>query len=892
MGYYLHLAKQYMWHNKARTMYSVLGIALTYILSFSILTVGYSIWDYIFYSVYASDPYELYSWDDAFSDDMIDKVIKLEKDPDVEALCIYTYSSDGRRLVLSSQLKKGENYELKVKLKTMKNLRAQAGSLNEKYGLSLEVYKYIEKYLREDESVQTALLNFLLTVAATAFGLFSVVILRNTMMIAVTERSRDFGLFRCVGMSDSQNTFLLLTEGILMSLIASLLGMGLGFELLKLSEPWLISMLKLESFFAFHFYPKAAIYTTVICMGVTLFSLIEPARLSAQVSPLEALHGVLAKELTVGKAIKLLAGKITGKKTKKKEKPSIVERLFGVPGFYAKRNTLRGRGSGKAVFIAVFITVALMLTVLSFLDSYKASIKKSMGDKASEYCEVIELSGGVDCPVYDDEKMESLSNALLKGDSVTDVFPVISNDHYSSISSMAGSPYFYSDKMKELSHGGKGNVAWILELGCNKENMEKERPYLMEGDIDYEKMIEENGVLLCDITTSDESGRRRTDLHAGDTIDILSVDGALKARDIFNDAIARASEQLGMPAWDEMDQGKKSLVYFENGEKQVRIPDENEKGIKTLMGFHRSYAEKNEDYDKLEDAVFEALKEAGYECRHLRPENNYEISGLLECVRQLLFDEGEVDTIKISGIISQEVFSGKAYENGGINSMQRSNYMRIIYPVESINRRIEYLAEKTGAIRKKNGYDFTALFLSDYRFCYRCEVGVKRDMDILDDKLMLFAQVNGLRYTCRYGRGYYEDVQQLNVITVAGGTVCTFILIVCLIQVINTLQADMRIRKRELWLYDVVGMEPAQKLKMMLIEHGFGVVVSALLGVVISLLLSYIVFQKWIIDAAGAEGYVFAWQVGAAILIVFGMFGIIAAVNLLEWKRSMQDGKR
>ena len=190
MGYYLHLAKQYMWHNKARTLYSVLGIALTYILSFSILTVGYSIWDYIFYSVYASDPYELYSvGNDAFSDDMIDKVIKLEKDPDVEALCIYTYSSDGKRLVLSSQLKKGENYGLNVKLKTMKNLRAQAGSLNEKYGLSLEVYKYIEKYLREDESVETALLNFLLTVAATAFGLFSVVILRNTMMIAVTEIS-------------------------------------------------------------------------------------------------------------------------------------------------------------------------------------------------------------------------------------------------------------------------------------------------------------------------------------------------------------------------------------------------------------------------------------------------------------------------------------------------------------------------------------------------------------------------------------------------------------------------------------------------------------------------------------------------------------------------------
>ena len=59
MRYYLHLAKQYMWHNKARTLYSVLGIALTYILSFCILTIGYSAWDYQYYSVYATDPYEL-----------------------------------------------------------------------------------------------------------------------------------------------------------------------------------------------------------------------------------------------------------------------------------------------------------------------------------------------------------------------------------------------------------------------------------------------------------------------------------------------------------------------------------------------------------------------------------------------------------------------------------------------------------------------------------------------------------------------------------------------------------------------------------------------------------------------------------------------------------------
>ena len=202
------------------------------------------------------------------------------------------------------------------------------------------------------------------------------------MMIAVTERNRDYGLLRCVGMSDGQNLLLLLTEGVIMSLIASGLGLGIGYEMLKLIEPWLIEALGLMSVFAFHFYPKAALYSVLLCIGVTLFSLVEPARLSSQVSPLEALHGVLAKELTVGKAIKILVNKAVKKKSKKAEKTSLVERWFGAAGFYAHRNSRRGRGNGKLVFIAIFISTLTILTVLSFTDSLKASMLKALGGKA------------------------------------------------------------------------------------------------------------------------------------------------------------------------------------------------------------------------------------------------------------------------------------------------------------------------------------------------------------------------------------------------------------------------------------------------------------------------------------------------------------------------------
>ena len=59
MSYYFTLAIKYIKHNKARTLYSVLGITLTFVLCFCMLTMGYSAWDYSFYADYMANPYEL-----------------------------------------------------------------------------------------------------------------------------------------------------------------------------------------------------------------------------------------------------------------------------------------------------------------------------------------------------------------------------------------------------------------------------------------------------------------------------------------------------------------------------------------------------------------------------------------------------------------------------------------------------------------------------------------------------------------------------------------------------------------------------------------------------------------------------------------------------------------
>lgn len=881
MSYYLHLAKQYMWRNKARTIYSILGIMLTFILCFCILTTGYSAWDYKFYSVYSTDPYELFTRNngDAYTREKIDALRRMADDPAIEEIRIFVRDIDypgGWRLVLPGQLKSDEIYKAHIKLNSTKNLRKSAAELGEKYGFDIGVMGYVEHYLRQDDSVETALYNFLITFGATVFGLFSVVILRNTMMIAVTERNRDYGLLRCVGMSDGQNLLLLLTEGVIMSLIASGLGLGIGYEMLKLIEPWLIEVLGLMSVFAFHFYPKAALYSVLLCIGVTLFSLVEPARLSSQVSPLEALHGVLAKELTVGKAIKILINKAVKKKSKKAEKPSLVERWFGVAGFYAHRNFRRGRGGGKLVLIAIFISTLTILTVLSFTDSLKASMLKALGGKSDEYREVISTQKRT--RMYDGEWNDGLRAILESKDKVTDTFSVMYMDYHVNINK---SPYFYNEELKRLSDNGHGPVSHVYEMGCNAKDMEKERIYLTEGEIDYEKMLKENGVLLCDISPVLESEGRKTSYHAGDSIEILSIEGAVKARQIFRDAVASLSDRLGLGAWGEFKNGKYMTVYFENGEKKIteRLtdPEDEKKELPVIASYQKTNADDDFFYT-LRDELLDELMERGFDCRDRLPENNYQISMIEEYIRELVFEEGYVEELKVMGVLSNEVYTGDHLDHGRVNSEPLASYIRIVYPVENLCRRMENLAQAEGVdVNDVSGELFTA--------AYFCETGVKRNMEILDGTLREFAEANNLRYENRYGDNYFEAANQLNVATLACMFVGIFILLICIIQIINTLQADMRIRTNELRLYDVVGMEPAQKLKMMLIEHGFGAGIAVFLGVVTSFIVSYTIIKRFIIMRAGTD-YVFAWPFGAAILIVSLFFGTVLSVNLIEWKRA------
>ena len=858
--YWLHLSKRYMWKNKARTLYSIGGVVLTFILCFSVMTAYYSIWDYTYLSNYELMPFELYFYgqqEGGASEEFIRQVKRLETYPNTEKLTVRDYRG---RTVFPSRMERGEHYQLTLKLKDTSDLYGTAEALTNSTGIKFDVRSDVAQYLHQGERTEDAFTDFLVMLVASIFGLFSAAILRNTMLISVTERVRDYGLLRCVGMSKHQLRTLLFVEGMVMSLIASMLGIGLGYLGLQSITPWLRKTLQLERIFRFNFYWKAAGYSTLLCLGVTLFSLVEPSRQAGLVSPIAALQGNMGGNIGLPKILKKLKRKNAGK---------LWEKLFGVPGLYAYRNIKRSKGRSGSVFLAMFFSVAFLMTMLSFSDSMKAELQKSIGRYMVEYPETLsDTSGDVMLHTVGEREYELVEE--LEGLQDVEDATVWMESYEGTgggLSGMSNDPY-----IKTLAEYGR--VKTIQHIAYEKEVMEKLSPFLLEGNIDYEQMVAENGILLCDtFSTLQGVSARLTNYKVGDIITVPDIEGR-----------ARAKEAYLAAAWEVAERNGLNYMRDANGH-PTEVPWDAERDAEIITQMSRGAGEdQKEFYDRILNEMLDEMSERGYDCMSVLKEPPVSMIRVLLAAQTIEYEKGAVRSYKISGIVSSDSIVG-----GYISSVME-NAIEMIYPLDSVETAMEeVIARESG-----NGEDMEYSYISylSYNMSWRAQIAVKRhyEDDLPDDELRHYAQARKLQYQdlfeLVYGGDYAEDMRMLRVVEVAVWLLSVFIIIVCMIQIINTLQANMRLRRKELWLYDVVGMEPKQKFKMLLIEHGLSAIIAMITGMIASFAFSYWMLEG-MLDVDGTQEFV--WPVGKALLIGGLILTVILAVNMLEIRRSHRE---
>ena len=260
----------------------------------------------------------------------------------------------------------------------------------------------------------TALLVFAgISVFVGAFLIF------NTFSITVAQRTREFGMLRTLGASSRQVLASVIVEALLLGIIASILGIALGFGFVKLVTA-AFKGIGFELPQSGLVVPTAAIVAPLI-VGIvaTLLSAVVPAVRATRVTPLEALRdtatvdegttrrrawiarGLVAVAVialafglfgtaSFGDALPLLglglvllfvgvamlAGAIVSPLASFVGRP--IEALRGVTGRLARENTLRNPSRTAITSAALMIGVALVVFAAIFAKSANKSVSDAL----------------------------------------------------------------------------------------------------------------------------------------------------------------------------------------------------------------------------------------------------------------------------------------------------------------------------------------------------------------------------------------------------------------------------------------------------------------------------------------------------------------------------------
>ena len=124
--------------------------------------------------------------------------------------------------------------------------------------------------------------------------LVSELIIRNTIHMSVVERTKDFGILRCLGISQRKLRKILYKESFLLGVIAVIAGIILTFGMLKIVELITRDKLYMGEYFKVELYPFIVLLSILLVFVAIIFSLFEPSRILKKVSPLEALRSNFA----------------------------------------------------------------------------------------------------------------------------------------------------------------------------------------------------------------------------------------------------------------------------------------------------------------------------------------------------------------------------------------------------------------------------------------------------------------------------------------------------------------------------------------------------------------------------------------------------------------------
>lgn len=363
-----------------------------------------------------------------------------------------------------------------------------------------DVTRYRSGYSGGRSELDNLLQYILFMLAFAIIFWISVIIIRNSFVLSMTERAKDYGILRCMGINQGKLRRILMLEGFAMSGIASVLGMGITVVLIEVGSRLAGFRRILQDigvYDTFHVWVQPwMIAATIAFIGcAVLFSLIEPARQISNMEPVGAING--------RNSIK--------KEKIKRRKTGMLRKLLGAEGEYAYKNMMRNPGKFIATMVGVAISVTGIVIGVQLIHVANEIIRNDM-PVTSIYdasCMFINSMGKTE------KDIDAMCQALNELDSVESIRVDYEKIFWSK--NGEGMPVNREDDASEYQA--------YTAVGITEAQLQELEPLLLEGTLDYDA-LQSGGVILCRHAIKwtqlggewHESKEVKTNLTVGDTL--------------------------------------------------------------------------------------------------------------------------------------------------------------------------------------------------------------------------------------------------------------------------------------------------------------------------------------------------------------------------------------
>lgn len=222
-----------------------------------------------------------------------------------------------------------------------------------------------------DQSVGDSYVSIALKVLTIVLSTASVFLIYNSINMSVTEKIRQYGTFRCLGMKRSQLTNMVLIE----VLIYSILGMGVGLALgilLNLCVAQSIMSLILGGEVILAQRPVTYLFVLLLASAVIGVSTFLSIHRLQKLTPVQAMKYTEVEHFKVRSFLK------------KRRENKVVKRNAFILHF-ATRNLSRNRGKTAVTFVSIFISALLCMVMLNFFLSINPGENVGMNVQLAKY---------------------------------------------------------------------------------------------------------------------------------------------------------------------------------------------------------------------------------------------------------------------------------------------------------------------------------------------------------------------------------------------------------------------------------------------------------------------------------------------------------------------------